>query len=117
MDGVAQFRHEATWISRHACTVTRSAPRIDPRLVAALEALDDAKEPIAETNRRVGSLAETIGVPRPSYQQIRLRVHADRARRRARRARIDLVLDVQFRRRPPEALLELLHPELRDHDA
>ena len=97
--------------------MTPAAPYIDPRLVAALGALDDAKQPIAETNRRVGQLAEAIGVPSPSYQQIRLFVHAERARRRARRAAIDLVLDVQFRSRPPEALLELLHPELRHDDA
>jgi len=47
------------------------APRIDPRLVAALPHLDDERQPIAETNRRVGTLALAIGVPRPSYQQIR----------------------------------------------
>lgn len=94
-----------------------AAPRIDRRLIAALVGLDDPKEPIAETNRRVGALAEVLGIPRPSYQQIRLFVHAERARHRARRAAIDLVLDVQFRRRAPEALLELLHPELQYDDA
>jgi hypothetical protein len=93
--------------------VTAQAPRVNPLLVAALEHLDDRHVPIAETNRRLGQLAGSIDVPRPSYQQVRVLVHAVRerqeARRAARRAAVDLILDVQFRRRPPDALLELLH--------
>jgi hypothetical protein len=88
--------------------VAPQAPRIDPRLVAAIPHLDDPAGPIAETCRRVGALAEAIGVPRPSYQQLRLLVHQMRGRQAARRAALDLILDVQFRRRPPDALLELL---------
>jgi hypothetical protein len=92
--------------------VPRQAPRLDLKLVAALEHLDDPKLPIAETNRRLGELAVSMGLPRPSYQQVRVLVQRNRerrmTRRAARRAALDLILDVQFRRRPPEALLELL---------
>ena len=93
-----------------------SAPRIDPRLVAAVARLDDPRQPIAETNRRIGRLAESLGIPRPSYQQVRLLVHAERDRQRRRRAVLELLLEVDVRARPPEALLELIHP-LLDEDA
>jgi hypothetical protein len=88
--------------------VTAQAPRLDRRLVAAAANLDDERDSIAATNRRVGEFAELIGLHRPSYQQVRLLVHEARRRERARRAARELILDVEFRRRPPVALLELL---------
>jgi hypothetical protein len=88
--------------------VTAQAPRLDARLVAAIPHLDDERRPIAETNRRVGSLAVAMGLPRPSYQQVRLLVHVSRERKAARREALAIILDVQFRRRPPEALYDLL---------
>jgi len=84
------------------------APRLDRRLAAAVPHLDDGKQPIAETNRRVGELARALGLCRPSYQQVRLLVHAARERKTRNREALQVILDVQFRRRPPEALYELL---------
>lgn len=86
----------------------RQAPRIDPRLAAAVPHLDNGLQPIAETVRAVGLLADAIGATRPSYEQVRLLVHAARDRKEARAAALELILDVQFRRRPPHALLDLL---------
>jgi hypothetical protein len=84
-----------------------SAPRIDSRLVAAIERLDDRFVPIAETNRRVGLVAEALGLTRPSYEQVRVVVHD--ARRRGRRPTTgDVLLDIAFRVRPPTALGEHL---------
>jgi hypothetical protein len=82
------------------------APRVDPRIVAALRKLDDRSLPIAETCRRAGVLAERLGVARPSYEQIRVLVHRERRRAMARRARLDVALDVYSGKRPPRALLE-----------
>jgi hypothetical protein len=69
------------------------APRYEERLVEAIEALDDRSVPIAEVNRRVGRVAATLGVYRPSYPHVRRIVHElreledeDRARREAVRA-------------------------------
>ena len=90
--------------------MTAHAPRLDRRLVAAVAHLDDERYSIAETNRRVGALAEAMGLPRPSYQQVRLLVHEARKSKTVDREALLLVLDVQFRRRPPEALFELLVP-------
>lgn len=73
-----------------------------------LAGLDDSRQPIAETCRRVGAAATALGVPRPSYEQLRLLVHEERARRERRRAKLELLLDVELRRRSPEALLELV---------
>ncbi len=87
---------------------TNQAPRLDRRLIAAIPHLDDERQSIAETNRRVGELAEALGLPRPSYEQVRLFVRRARRRKRANREALQLILDVQFHRRPPEALFELL---------
>jgi hypothetical protein len=84
-----------------------SAPRVDVRLVAAAERLDDPAVRIAETNRRVGLVAEALGLTRPSYEQVRRIVHE--ARRRGRRPTTgDVLLDIAFRTRPPSAFGEHL---------
>ena len=49
----------------------RFAPRYDPRIVEALRLLDDRRAPVAEICRRVGGVAERVGVPRPSYGHLR----------------------------------------------
>ncbi|HEY7003056.1 MAG TPA: hypothetical protein VH281_02145 [Gaiellaceae bacterium] len=83
------------------------APRIDSRLVAAAERLDDPRVSIAETNRRVGMVAGELGLVRPSYEQVRCIVHL--ARRRGRRPTSgDVLLEIAFRSRPPTALLDHL---------
>jgi len=89
--------------------VPDSAPRIDERLVAALARLDQPARPIAETHRRVGRIAEELGLSRPSYEQTRVVVHALRTRARGWEVGAAL-LDVVLRTRPPEALLEALAP-------
>ena len=83
------------------------APRIDARLVAAAERLDNPTTPIAETNRRVGLVAGELGLVRPSYEQVRTIVV--QARRRGRQPSTgDVLLDIAFRTRPPSALLDHL---------
>ncbi len=76
-------------------------------LQAAIERLDDDTVPIAEVYRRVAALASHLGFTRPSYEQIRVLVHEHRRRGLAPSAG-QLLLDVAFRSKPPEALLELL---------
>jgi len=84
-----------------------AAPRIDSRLVAAIVHLDKPHHPIAETNRRIGVLAGDLDLPRPSYEQIRTLVKAHR-RGRLRPTAGQVLLDIAFRVRPPEALLDYL---------
>jgi hypothetical protein len=84
-----------------------AAPRIDSRLVAAVPWLDDTRQPMAETNRRIGFLARDLGLAKPSYEQIRTLVKQHR-RGRLRPTAGRVLLDVAFRVRPPEALLEYL---------
>ena len=60
-----------------------SAPRYDPRILAAARELDDPEQPIAETCRRVGARAERLGLPRPSYVHLRRYIVEERARRGA----------------------------------
>jgi hypothetical protein len=86
--------------------VTVFAPRIAPVLLEALVDLDDRDLPIAEINRRLGEHAECLGLRRPSYQRVRELVHELRAWRPPRRGPTtrQLLLDVLFRTRPPDAL-------------
>lgn len=83
------------------------APRVDSRLVAAAERLDHPDIPIAETNGRLGHVAAKLGVVRPSYEEVRRIVK--RARSRGRQATTgDVLLDIAFRVRPSDALLDHL---------
>jgi len=85
----------------------RAAPRISHRLLLALEQLDDGTVGIAELARRVGAEAERLGLPRPSYEQVRVLVHRNRALRR-QPGTAEVLLDVATRARPAEAVLDHL---------
>jgi hypothetical protein len=84
-----------------------AAPRIGPTLLAAIERFDDDGISIAEVHRRVAALASHLGLSRPSYEQTRVLVHQHRRGGLAPSAG-QILLDVAFRSKPPEALLELL---------
>jgi hypothetical protein len=88
--------------------VTVFAPRIAPVLVEALVELDDRDVPIAEINRRLGGRAEELGLRRPSYERVRELVHELRALRPLRRGPTtrQVILDILFRARPPDAFLD-----------
>jgi hypothetical protein len=114
--GAAGSRDEdgtETWVARcDSEIVPAQAPRIDPRLRAAVTHLDRPDRPLADTHRRLGEVADALGLPRPSYEQVRTLIHASRqradVRRKARHDALDLVLDVEFGRRSPLALLDLV---------
>jgi hypothetical protein len=50
--------------------VTAAAPRLDPRLVQFLAGAR-LGTPAAEVTRAAGELAWALGLPRPSYEQVR----------------------------------------------
>lgn len=85
---------------------------MDPRLVAALHRLDNGKIAVAELHRRLGSLAQHLGLAQPSYQCVRLLVR-DIRRGRAIPGIGDVLLDIALRNKPPEALIAYLseHPK------
>jgi hypothetical protein len=81
------------------------APRISPRLLRALDRLDDPRLAIAEINRRLGAEAERLSLPRPSYQRVRELLHRLRSlRRQPTTSRV--LVEIAFRARPPEAFLD-----------
>jgi hypothetical protein len=84
------------------------APRISPQLLEALVRLDDRRVPIAEVNRRLGNEAEALGLARPSYQRIRVLIHAARRIRRNSPTTASVLVEVAFRARPPSAVLDHL---------
>jgi hypothetical protein len=87
--------------------LTTCGPRIDERLVAALARLDDPTLPIAETNRRLGVVAEGLGLTRPSYQQVRVIVHELRFQRRSSRLG-ETLLQIGYGMRTQEQVLRVL---------
>ena len=96
--------------------VPTMAPRIRKELLEAVVRHDKRTHPIAETCRRVGRDAERLGLTRPSYQRVRELVHESRRLRRGP-STTSVLVDVTFRVRPPEAVLDQLSgtgvPELR----
>ena len=58
-------------------------------------------------HRDRGRVAEHLGLCRPSYEQTRVVVHALRAGRRSSGIG-EALLDVAFRVRPPDAVLDVL---------
>lgn len=87
--------------------LTRCGPWIDERLVAALARLDDPTLPIAEINRRLGVVAEGLGLIRPSYQQVRVIVHELRSQRRSSRVG-ETLLQIAYGMRTQEQILRVL---------
>ena len=85
----------------------RFAPRIPDRLCKLLVRLDDRSVPIAETYRRLGIEADRFGLTRPSYERVRELVHRERSIRRGP-STTSVLVDVAWRVRPPEALLDHL---------
>jgi hypothetical protein len=87
--------------------VVHIAPHIDERLIDAAASFDKRGRSIAEINRLVGAVAWALGLPRPSYEQVRQIVHATRAGRHP--PRIALWWEAtSMRRLPPDLLAELM---------
>src|SRR5687768_10754752 len=80
-----------------------SAPRLHPRLVNEIVRLSKKRITAAEITRRVGAKAANDGLPRPSYERVRLLVH-DARERALEPSTADVLLDVAFRVRPPDAI-------------
>ena len=88
-----------------AVNQTRMKRQLAEQAIAQATAAEWADS--AETNRRIGFLARDLGLGKPSYEQIRTLV------KQYRRGRLQptagrVLLDVAFRVRPPEALLDYL---------
>jgi hypothetical protein len=94
------------------------APRLSARLLDFIEIVAARPVPIAEINRLVGAEAERLGLPRPSYQRVRVLVHEARDLQRGYLSTAEILIDVATRRRSPYAYMELAthapRPRLRD---
>ena len=84
-----------------------AAPRLDPDLLRALIRLDDPSLPIAETHRRSREHAAKLGIPRPSYECVRLLVHDARRERARRRATRDTLIRVALYQLPVDAVYRI----------
>jgi hypothetical protein len=83
------------------------APRISPRLRAEIERLAETSLPAADITRAVGAKAEQLRLNRPSYEQVRRLVVEHRNRPRYP-STTEVLLDVAFRVRPPDAVTKHL---------
>jgi hypothetical protein len=80
-----------------------SAPRLHPRVVEAIVRLSRSQLSFAQINRRIGAVAAEHGLPRPSYERVRLLVHEARERD-LYPSTAEVLLDVALRLRPPHAI-------------
>jgi hypothetical protein len=88
--------------------VTEAAPRIAPRLRAAIEnAARDERASFADLCRAVGAEACRLGLPKPSYEQVRTYAHVVR-RWHAGRAALVALADSRARRPFLDVLLDRL---------
>jgi hypothetical protein len=87
--------------------VYAAAPRLDERLLAAIARIDDSSLPIAETYRRCRSVAAELGIPRPSYERVRLHVREVRRRRERAHVARETILAVALHQKPVDALYEI----------
>ena len=85
-----------------------ASPRVDRRLLDAIDRVDDPAQPVAETYRRSRELSAELGLPRPSYESVRLHLHASRRRRERMRKKQETLLDVVLYQAPLQALHEML---------
>jgi hypothetical protein len=80
------------------------APRMPQRLLDVIERRAHDRVPIAEINRRVGAAAAEMRLYKPSYQQVRVLVHAARElRRTAPKSAATVAAEVMFRVIPARA--------------
>jgi hypothetical protein len=89
------------------------APRISERLLEALIRLDDRSVPMAEVNRRLGAEAARLKAAKPSYQRIRVLLHAIRRLKRERLPPTtgQILFDVWLRLRPVGHLVNHVYGE------
>ena len=83
-----------------------AAARISPRLNAVLARVNSETVPIAEVYRRFGAEADRLGLPRPSYERIRVLVHELRAAREPEPGYGEVLLDIALRNRPARAIYD-----------
>jgi hypothetical protein len=89
--------------------MTRIAGRLTPQLAAELVAIDDGRLPVAEVNRRLGEAAERLGLQRLSYERVRTLVgELRRSRLRLGPTTTEVLRDIAWRARPPQALFDHL---------
>lgn len=85
------------------------APRFPQRLLDEIERQSRRRGPIAEINRRVGAAASRMGLPRPSYEQVRVLVHLARRLRRAKPPGFATAhLKLMYHETPPELVLRAI---------
>jgi hypothetical protein len=99
-------------VARHTRAVYAAAPRVDRRFIEKLDGLDDRSVSMAETYRRTRDLAAQMGIPRPSYERVRVELKSRRTHRDQRHDVRGLVFELAYNTRPADVvladLLELL---------
>jgi hypothetical protein len=90
--------------ARDAFRMVCLAPRLSPRLLSAIERIDDGELAIAEVWRRVRAEAATLDVPAPSYERVRSLVREHR-RCEQQPTTAAVLAAVALRTLPPRALV------------
>ena len=83
-----------------------AGPRLERRFLDGVVQLDDSTVPIAETYRRARDLAMQMGIPRPSYERLRVHLRAARRRQDERQRARELLFQLAYNTRPADAVVQ-----------
>ena len=79
-----------------------AGPRVERRFLEHIVEVDDPSVPMAETYRRIRAVAAQLGVPRPSYERVRLLLHSTRLRPDERKRVLGLAFELAYNTRRAE---------------
>jgi hypothetical protein len=86
-----------------------AGPRVERHFLEGIVELDDRSQPIAETYRRIRALAAQRGIPRPSYERVRLHLRSTRLRPDERKRALGLAFELAYNtRRADHVVADLL---------
>jgi hypothetical protein len=90
--------------------VYAAGPRVEQAFLERVSKLDDSSQPMAETYRRIRAFASTQGIPRPSYERVRLQLRTTWLSAEERKRVRTLVFELAYNtRRADHVLADLLH--------
>jgi len=82
-----------------------AGPRVEMAFLERVAKLDDRSEPMAETYRRIRSLAREQSIPRPSYERIRCHLRSTRLGHDERKRVRTLALELAYNTRPADRVV------------
>ena len=89
----------------HCGVVYAAGPRVERRFLDHVTHFDDRSQPMAETYRRIRATAAQMGIPRPSYERVRMHLRSTRLSQDERTQARTLVFQLAYNTRPADEVV------------